>query len=212
MLRKIVILLFFVFPMFIFSQTEIDVLKLKNGDIIKGKIIENKINQYIRIELQGGSILTYQYNQIQEIERENISEKKSNERSHEPRVIENQAKLDAKEDYGFKFFSSSTTSDEWIAFGGTFLSAFIASPLLGGTIGMGASYSLAGKNPQIPSSRLNSVQYNEYNDEAKRIYDNAYKNEAKNHIKQRALFSSASGCITAWSVLISIITSSDTGY
>ena len=211
MLRKIVILLFFVFPMFIFSQTEIDVLKLKNGDIIKGKIIENKINQYIRIELQGGSILTYQYNQIQEIERENISEKKSNERSHEPRVIENQAKLDAKEDYGFKFFSSSTTSDEWIAFGGTFLSALIASPLLGGTLGMGASFSLAGKNPKILSSRLNSVQYNEYNNEAKMIYDNAYKVEAKNHIKQRALISSCSGCVIAWSILYNIIMS-DTGY
>ena len=36
------------------AQSEVDVLKLKNGDLIKGKIIENKINKYIRIELQGG--------------------------------------------------------------------------------------------------------------------------------------------------------------
>ena len=207
MLKRILILLFVIFPIIIFSQTEVDVLKLKNGDIIKGKIIENKINQYIRIELQGGSILTYEYEEIQEIERENISEKKSNETSHEPRLIENQAKLDAKDDYGFKIFSSSTSSDEWIAFGGTFLSALIASPLIGGTLGMGASYSLAGKNPEIPSSRLNSVQYNEYNVEEKRIYDNAYKVEAKNHIKQRALISSCSGCVTAWSILFNIIMS-----
>ena len=40
---------------------EIDVLHLKNGDIIKGSIIENKINDYIKIELQGGSIITYKY-------------------------------------------------------------------------------------------------------------------------------------------------------
>ena len=72
MLKRILILLFVIFPIIIFSQTEVDVLKLKNGDIIKGKIIENKINQYIRIELQGGSILTYEYEEIQEIERENI--------------------------------------------------------------------------------------------------------------------------------------------
>ena len=43
---------------------DVDVLNLKNGDIIKGKIIENKINEYIRIEFQGGSILTYNYDEI----------------------------------------------------------------------------------------------------------------------------------------------------
>ena len=49
MLRKIVILWFFIFPIFTFSQTETDVLKLKNGDVIKGKIIENKINQIFNL-------------------------------------------------------------------------------------------------------------------------------------------------------------------
>ena len=51
---------------------DIDILNLKNGDLIKGKIIENKINDYIKIELQGGSILTYTYDQIESIEREEV--------------------------------------------------------------------------------------------------------------------------------------------
>ena len=54
---------------FIFAE-DIDILNLKNGDLIKGKIIENKINEYIKIELQGGSVLTYTYDQIESIERE----------------------------------------------------------------------------------------------------------------------------------------------
>jgi len=63
--NAIIILLFSV----IFAE-DIDILNLKNGDLIKGKIIENKINNYIKIELQGGSVLTYTYDQIENIERE----------------------------------------------------------------------------------------------------------------------------------------------
>ena len=53
---------------------DIYILNLKNGDLIKGKIIENKINEYIKIELQGGSILTYTYDQIESIEREEVNQ------------------------------------------------------------------------------------------------------------------------------------------
>ena len=52
---------------------DIDILNLKNGDLIKGKIIEHKINEYIKIELQGGTVLTYTYDQIESIEREEIN-------------------------------------------------------------------------------------------------------------------------------------------
>jgi len=64
----IIILLFSV----IFAE-DIDILNLKNGDLIKGKIIDNKINEYIKIELQGGSVLTYTYDQIESIEREEVN-------------------------------------------------------------------------------------------------------------------------------------------
>ena len=52
---------------------DVDVLNLKNGDIIKGNIIEHKIHQYIRIELKGGSIMTFNYDQIESIEIEQVS-------------------------------------------------------------------------------------------------------------------------------------------
>ena len=35
-------------PSIVFTQSYIDIVKLKNGDIVKGKIIENKINEYVR--------------------------------------------------------------------------------------------------------------------------------------------------------------------
>ena len=57
-----------------FSQDQeyIDVLELHNGDIIKGKIIEILKDNYVRIELQGGSILTYQYSEIRTINQEEV--------------------------------------------------------------------------------------------------------------------------------------------
>ena len=88
---------------------------------------------------------------------------------------------------------------------------FITSPLIGGSLAMVASYA-SGVNAKIPSSRLNSVDYNNMNAQQKEIYDRSYKEEAEGHLKQRNLIGSASGCVTAWSILTSIITSSDTGY
>ena len=64
-IKKIVILA--VLLTLVYAQSYIDVIILKNGDVIKGKIIENVINDHIRVELQGGSILTYQYNQIESL-------------------------------------------------------------------------------------------------------------------------------------------------
>ena len=66
--------LIYIFLSFSFMiANDIDVINLINGDLIKGKIIENNLNEYIRIELQGGSILTYTYDQIESIEREQVN-------------------------------------------------------------------------------------------------------------------------------------------
>jgi|ETNmetMinimDraft_8_1059916.scaffolds.fasta_scaffold17857_2 hypothetical protein len=70
-IKKIVI--FAVLITSVYTQSYVDIVTLKNGDIIKGKIIENVINDHIRIELQGGSILTYQYVQIESLEVEKQS-------------------------------------------------------------------------------------------------------------------------------------------
>ena len=46
------------------GQERIDVVYLKNGDIFKGIIIENAPNDYIKIELPGGSVFTIKYADI----------------------------------------------------------------------------------------------------------------------------------------------------
>lgn len=48
----------------VFGQDRIDVIYLKNGDIFKGIIIENAPNDYVKIELPGGSIFTVKYADI----------------------------------------------------------------------------------------------------------------------------------------------------
>ena len=54
-----------------FEQERIDVIYLKNGDILKGIIVENVPNVHVRIELQGGSVLTVKYADIERFTREN---------------------------------------------------------------------------------------------------------------------------------------------
>ena len=71
--KNLLLTLFFVSSLI--AQEYIDVVLLKNGDVLKGKIIENVINSHIRIELKGGSILSYQYSQIASIEVEKVSKR-----------------------------------------------------------------------------------------------------------------------------------------
>jgi len=54
-----------------------EVVHLKNGDIIKGKIIENVINEYVKVELQGGSILTFPYSDIEKLTKDKTNNKQS---------------------------------------------------------------------------------------------------------------------------------------
>jgi len=55
------------------AQDRIDVIHLKNGDILKGTIIENVPNDYVRIELQGGSVFTVKYSDILKFTKEKPS-------------------------------------------------------------------------------------------------------------------------------------------
>lgn len=59
----------------ILAQDRQDVIYLKNGDIIKGVIIENVLNDYVKVELLGGSILTYKYDQITKFAKDKKDEK-----------------------------------------------------------------------------------------------------------------------------------------
>lgn len=53
-----------------FTQERIDVIHLKNGDILKGIIIENEPNNFVRIEFTDGSIRTIKYADILKLAKE----------------------------------------------------------------------------------------------------------------------------------------------
>jgi hypothetical protein len=48
----------------------IDILHLKNGDIVKGEIINDVPGEHLKIKLQNGEILGYMYSEIKQIDRD----------------------------------------------------------------------------------------------------------------------------------------------
>lgn len=67
---------FIFFSSLIHSQSPqyIDVINFKNGDLIKGRIVENVINDYIKVDITGGSTITIHYNDISSITVEKLSQ------------------------------------------------------------------------------------------------------------------------------------------
>ena len=71
MTKKILFMLLMLVVVSFLSATEyLDVVETKDGNIYKGVIIENKIDQYIKIELSGGSTFKIQYSDIDTIFKE----------------------------------------------------------------------------------------------------------------------------------------------
>ena len=61
---KIIIICLFIITS-LFGQTRIDVIHLNNGNIVKGKIIENVPNEFIRLESKDEQIQLIEYSDIQ---------------------------------------------------------------------------------------------------------------------------------------------------
>ncbi|MCW5906566.1 MAG: hypothetical protein KIS94_01820 [Chitinophagales bacterium] len=62
-----------------FAQSEIeDVVYLKNGSVIRGKITEQKFGESLKIELLGGSVFVFRESEIDSIKKENIRKAKLN--------------------------------------------------------------------------------------------------------------------------------------
>lgn len=144
------ILIFSIVSM-IYSQDYIDVVTLKNGDIIKGKIIENVINDHIRIELQGGSILIYQYTQI-----EKITVKKTPTRTFgtSTQVIPQTTTSTSLRDC----YNDGYASGQSVGTGSTMIGGFVGGFTLG-IIGWGISYAIvAGGDPQPQYYELDSLE------------------------------------------------------
>jgi len=57
------------FPLILGAQVFTDEVILKNGSVLKGKIIEYKTDENIKVEIQGGSILVYPASEVSEIKR-----------------------------------------------------------------------------------------------------------------------------------------------
>lgn len=55
------------------AQERLDVIYMKNGNILKGVIVENVPNDHIRIELPGGSLITLKYLEIAKFVKESPS-------------------------------------------------------------------------------------------------------------------------------------------
>jgi len=73
-------------PMSTYAQEPTDVVYLKNGDILRGVIVEEIPFESIKMELPGGSTITVKYSDIAKITKERPSTKR--EALHEPQTPE----------------------------------------------------------------------------------------------------------------------------
>ena len=173
----------------IYAQAYIDVVKLKNGDVIKGKIIENVINDNIRIELQGGSILTYQYDQIESLEVEKKSTRTFGSENKPVNPIVNTTSVRDCYNDGYKSGQSVSTSGP---LNGGFFGGF-----LGGFLGWGIAYVfVADGNPQPSRSETNYLEQSCRND-----YRQGYKEGALKVKKSSVNMGGALGTLLIISVL-----------
>ena len=173
-------------------------IELKNGDIIKGKIIENIINEKIRVELQGGSILTYPYSQIERI---TIEEKPSRTFGSGNQVTQQSVTSTPVRDC----YNDGYASGQSVGTGGAFASSFVGGFVLG-LIGWGISYvAVAGSNPQPSNYDMSSLD-----DNCKRDYRQGYKEGALEVKKSSVNIGGALGTLLILSIALNA--SSDTGY
>ena len=169
-------------PSIVFTQSYIDIVKLKNGDIVKGKIIENRIHEYVRVELQGGSILTYEYSEIAslEVEKQKTSlevEKPKNRSFGNSGYSNNQVKVvqhtmpqspNLKDCYNDGFKSGQSSGGGGAMVGGVVGGLFL------GLIGWGIAYlAVANSSPKPNYNELSSLDSN-----CQRDYSQGYKEGA----------------------------------
>ena len=187
-IKKIVILV--VLLTSVYAQSYIDVVTLKNGDVIKGKIIENVINDHIRIELQGGSILTFQYNDIESLKAEKKSTRTwgSNNQVVQPIITT----TSVKDCYNDGYASGQSVGSGGPMFGG------VVAGFLGGLIGWGLAYVVvAGGNPQPTHYETESLDEN-----CVRDYRQGYKEGALKVKKSSVNIGGAMGTLIVMTIFL----------
>jgi hypothetical protein len=74
-MNRIFLLIILLSTSIAFSQSNIeDVVYLKTGSIIRGKMLEQK-NETVKVELLGGSVFVFQQNEIDSIKKENVAKR-----------------------------------------------------------------------------------------------------------------------------------------
>ena len=78
-MKNFLLLIMMIASSFAFAQTNIeDVVYLKSGSVIRGKILEQK-SETVKVELLGGSVFVFRQNEIDSIKRENTFKNKLKE-------------------------------------------------------------------------------------------------------------------------------------
>ncbi len=75
-MKKLITLLFIViYSTVVFAQQEYkDVVYLKNGSIIRGLIVEQKLNEFLKIKIVDGSVFVYKMEEVDKIAKEKIND------------------------------------------------------------------------------------------------------------------------------------------
>lgn len=190
-MQRYITVILIIFISFIHAQSYVDIVNLKNGDVIKGQIIENVLNDHIRIELQGGSILTYQYSQIESIEVEKKSTRTFGSNNQVVQPIMNTTPVR-------DCYNDGYSSGQSVSAGGAMVGGLVGGFVLG-LIGWGLSYAIvASGSPQPPNHETASL-----NDNCVGDYRRGYKEGALKTKKSSVNIGGALGTLIIVSITLS---------
>ena len=187
-MRLVISIIFILFISSINAQESIDVITLKKGDIIKGKIIENVINEHIKIELQGGSIFTFQYSEIESLKIEKKSSRTFGSGNNTVRPIVSSTPV--RDCYNDGYASGQSVSTSGNMLGG------LGSGFILGFIGWGIAYVVvSGSNPEPPYREIESFE-----EECRSDYESGYKDGALKVKKSAVNIGGALGALLILSI------------
>ena len=179
---------------FLISSNYIDILELNNGSTIKGKIIENKINQYVRIELSGGSIFQFKYNEIETIKSELIKVEAIEESPSQSFSIKENVKslLVEEKKNSTNCYLDGLEQGKNQSSVGNFAGSLVGGYALG-IIGWGISYAIvSGSNPSVPTELM--LRYDNC--------DGSYIRGYKESVKANKKTSTHIGSVIGWLIFL----------
>ena len=184
-MKKILLSLFLVlFTVIGMAQSTRDVVKLKNGSVIKGTVLEMIPNQSIKVATVDGSVFVYDMNDIQEVQKEEVSETNLSSVSNDD--LCNKGVLDAGANY----------HGEGSLRGATWATTLIVSPLFGlipAAIGASTEPTQIQMNCPEPKLYQENIEYR-----------NCYKSTAQNIKKNKSWGAlGASSCV--WLGLVVVL-------